>query len=97
MEDETISKVKRVLNDWNPLGKNASKVEDLNEYETEAIDILFYIDLEITTKRPVEIKKQIQKYVKVILTEAFNLNLTNEDCRLPAEKIYQILYDKGKS
>lgn len=97
MEDETISKVKRVLNDWNPLGKNASKVVDLNEYETEAIDILFYIDLEITTKRPVEVKKQIQKYVKVILTEAFNIDLTNEECRLPAEKIYQILYDKGTS
>jgi len=29
MEDETINKVKHVLNDWNPLGENASKIEDL--------------------------------------------------------------------
>ena len=93
MEDETISRVKHVLNDWNPLGENAYKVDDLNEYETEAIDILFYIDLEITTKRPVEVKKQIQKYVKEILEEAFNIDLTNEECRLPAEKIYQILFE----
>lgn len=93
MEDETIKKVKHVLNEWNPLGENASKIEDLNEYETEAIDILFYIDLEVTSKRPVEVKKQIQKYVKEILTEAFNIDLTNEECREPAEKIYQILYE----
>jgi hypothetical protein len=31
MEEETINKVKHVLNDWNPLGENASKIEDLNE------------------------------------------------------------------
>lgn len=28
MEDETINKVKHVLNDWNPLGENASRIED---------------------------------------------------------------------
>jgi hypothetical protein len=93
MEDEIIKKVKHVLNEWNPLGENASKIEELNEYETEAIDILFYIDLEVTSKRPVEVKKQIQKYVKEILMEAFNIDLTNEECREPAEKIYQILYE----
>jgi len=93
MEDEILNKVKHVLNDWNPLGENASKIEDLNEYETEAIDILFYIDLEITSRRPVEVKKQIQKFVKEILTEAFNIDLTNEECRIPAEKIYEILYE----
>jgi hypothetical protein len=93
MEDETINKVKQVLNDWNPLGKNASKIEDLNEYESEAIDILFYIEVEITSKRPVEVKKQIQKYVKEILTEAFDIDLTNEECKIPSEKIYQIVFE----
>jgi len=94
MEQEIIDKVKLVLNDWNPLGKNASKIEDLNEYETEAIDILFYIDLEIISKRPVEVKKQIQKTVKEMLTDAFRLDLSNEECRITAEKIYQIVYGK---
>lgn len=94
MEQEIIDKVKLVLNDWNPLGKNASKIEDLKEYEIEAIDILFYIDFEITSKRPVEMKKQIQSIVKGIITEAFKIDLTNEECRIPAEKIYQIVYGK---
>jgi len=94
MEDEILNKVKHVLNDWNPLGKYASKIHDLNEYETEANDILFYIDFEITSKRPVEVKKQIQKLVKDVLTQAFNIDLTFEECRIPAEKIYQILHEK---
>ena len=91
MEQETINKVKHVLNDWNPLGKNASKIDDLNEYESEAVDILFYIDLEVTIKRPAEAKKKIQRLVKNIIEEAFDIDLISEDCRLPAEKIYQIL------
>jgi hypothetical protein len=50
-EDEILNKVKHVLNDWNPPGENASKIQDLNEYETEANDILFHIDFEITSKK----------------------------------------------
>ena len=94
MEQEIIDKVKLVLNDWNPLGKNASKIEDLNEYETEAIDILFYIDFEITSKRPVEVKKKIERIVNEIILEAFRIDLDNEECSKAAEKIYQIVYKK---
>ena len=94
MEYEILNKVKHVLNDWNPLGEYASKINDINEYETEANDILFYIDFEITSKRPVEVKKQIQKLVKDVLTQAFNIDLTTEEWRIPAEKIYQILHEK---
>lgn len=93
MEQEIINKVKHVLNDWNPLGKNASKIEDLNEYETEAVDILFYINLEVSTKRPAEAKRQIQRLIKNVIEEAFNIDLIFEDCRIAAEKIYQILHE----
>ena len=78
---------------YNTLFEIQYSTSDLNEYETEASDILFYIDLEITSRRPVEVKKQNQKFVKEILTEAFNIDLTNEECRIPAEKIYEILYE----
>jgi len=93
MEDEIINKVKHVLNEWNPLGENASNIEDLKEYEIEAIDILFYIDLEVTSKRPVDAKKQIQRLIKDVLEEAFNIDLTIGNCKIPAEKIYKILHD----
>lgn len=44
MNEELIEKVKQILTEWNPLGDYASEVEDLNNYETEAIDILFYLN-----------------------------------------------------
>ncbi|RQW78582.1 MAG: hypothetical protein EHM79_21375 [Geobacter sp.] len=94
MEYEILNNVKHVLNDWNPPGEYASKIHDLNEYETEANDILFYIDFKTTSKKTLEVKK-INKLVKDVLKQAFNINLTNEECREPAEKIYQILYEKS--
>jgi len=41
MNEEHIKKVKRLLTSWNPLGERAIQISDLNEYETEAVDILF--------------------------------------------------------
>jgi hypothetical protein len=91
MEDEILNKVKNVLTEWNPLGEYASKIEDLNEYESEACDILFFIDTEIMYKKSKDTQKRILKIVRQILNEAFNLDLTNEDCAKPSEKIYQII------
>ncbi|OQA95656.1 MAG: hypothetical protein BWY22_02103 [Bacteroidetes bacterium ADurb.Bin217] len=39
-----IDKVKKILIEWNPLGNRAKEISDLNNYETEAIDILFFFD-----------------------------------------------------
>lgn len=44
MDDELIEKVKLILTEWNPLGDQASQIDDLDNYETEAIDILFYLN-----------------------------------------------------
>jgi hypothetical protein len=41
MEDHEVSEVARVLSEWNPLGDDAERVEDLDGYKTESIDILF--------------------------------------------------------
>lgn len=38
-------------------------------------------------------KLKLEEFCNLLLTDAFNINLTNEECRIPAEKIYQILYD----
>ena len=94
MEQEIIDQVKLVLNTWNPLGKNAKKIKDLNNYETEVIDILFFIETEITSTRPVEVKKKIQKILYEIISETFFINLNAEECSQAAEKIYQIVYKK---
>jgi hypothetical protein len=47
MDEKHIEKVKQLLTDWNPLGERAKQITDLGNYETEAIDILFYLDKKI--------------------------------------------------
>ena len=41
MEDYEVSEVARILNEWNPLGDDAERVDDLDGYKTESADILF--------------------------------------------------------
>ena len=36
----------KILTDWNPLGNKASKISDLDNYSTEADDIIFNIDFQ---------------------------------------------------
>ena len=91
MNEEHIRRVKEILTQWNPLGERASEISDLNDYETEAVDVLFHINIEIHFKKTDNPKKRIQIIVKEVLNEAFNLWLTDKDCEKASESIYQIL------
>ena len=66
MNEEQIDKVKLILTEWNPLGEQASKVDDLNNYETEAIDILFYLDKKSSVDR-------INKIMTEVISQAFGV------------------------
>ena len=91
MNDNQIKIVKDVLTKWNPLGDQANSVHDLNDYETEAIDILFNIEMEIAPSKAKNPKKFIRKIIKETLNEAFSLWLTDEDCDKPSEEILSLL------
>jgi len=84
MEEEQIKGVMKILNDWNPLGKRVYEISDLDGYRSEAIDILFYIELNHS-------KAKIENIVKTILNEAFNLSLKNEECSKVAGLIYDLI------
>lgn len=84
MDDEQIEKVKQVLVEWNPLGNRALKVEDLNNYETEAIDILFYIDKKSSINR-------INKIMIEVISQAFRVYHDLKDSIKYAEKIKEVL------
>jgi hypothetical protein len=54
-EDEKIIEISEILTAWNPLGERAAAMKDLDNYQTEAVDIMseiirdaFLIDLEKT-------------------------------------------------
>jgi hypothetical protein len=73
MNEEHIRLLKEKLIELNPLGEKAKLISDLNDYETEAIDILSEIE-----KR--DSRKRVQKIVRTMLEEAFNFDLKEEDC-----------------
>ena len=45
MQDYEIEEVAKILNEWNPLGDDASKIKDLDGYRTEATDIIFHLSI----------------------------------------------------
>ena len=84
MDETQIIKVAEVLSEWNPLGKTAHNISDLDGYRTEAIDIIatFHLPFGGVTER---------SKVMNVLNQAFDLSLSEKDCAEPARKIALIL------
>ena len=85
MEDFEISEVAKVLSEWNPLGDDAERVNDLDGYKTESIDILF--ELESSRMNNAHVRKVVMQ----VLNEAFNIELTTSECTDAANRIIGIL------
>ena len=88
MEDYEISEVAKVLGEWNPLGDDAERVNDLDGYKTESVDILF--ELEMNGLNNARVKKVVMQ----VLNEAFNIELTESDCSDAANSILCMLSKK---
>jgi len=85
--EKHIQKTMEVLSDWNPLGDRADLVKDLDNYRTEAIDILFHMGLGGSSTDPGIV-------IRDILNEAFDLSLSLDECSSVAQKIAQIKLSK---
>ena len=95
MNDHKIEQIKSILKHWNPLGNAAHSVKDLNDYETEVLDIIFQLTIECDFPEKKVTQKQVSKMVKEILNDAFNLYLTNSDCEVPSKEILEVLKQSG--
>jgi len=93
-DDEIVKEIMKILLEWNPLGSSAKNLPDLDNYEPEANDIFYFYDDDLQFPRYKDKKTKVLKVVKTIINETFNLNLTEDDCKKPSEKIYDILYDR---
>jgi hypothetical protein len=80
--------VAKILSEWNPLGDDAGRVNDLDGYKTEPADILF--ELEMRSMRSARVKKLVMQ----VLNEAFDIELTENECSDAANKIIGILSKK---
>ncbi len=84
MDKEQIEKVKQLLTDWNPLGEKAKQINDLRNYEIEAIDILYYLDKKTSVN-------QINKIMTQVLSEAYDLEIDLDVSMKYAERIRKVL------
>jgi hypothetical protein len=82
MEDELISAVTSILNEWNPLEDKAATISDLEGYKYEAMDILSTI--EIT-------KVSTEEAVSQVLTQAFGISLDPVQLNICSSKIEHLL------
>ncbi len=84
MNEKHIARIKELLTEWNPLGEESILIEDLNNYETEATDILFH-----SKKRHSLI--QINKLISTVINQAFGLNVNETESESIAEEISKML------
>jgi len=83
--EKKIRAVQDILVEWNPLGPRAKSIHDLNEYHTEAIDIICQLRIQaIRGFGPIQV-------VQMVLNSAFDLNLSRSECKKPARKIVAAL------
>ena len=82
MNDELISSVASILDDWNPLGDKASTIDSLEGYKYEAIDILSIIEVS---------KLPVKEAVSQVITEAFSITLIESELRHYSAKIERLL------
>ena len=82
--EEKIRKTMDLLTTWNPLGDKAKTIRDLDDDRTEAIDILFNLQLADPTANPARI-------VQKVLNQAFDLSLSLEECPDVSREIQEFI------
>lgn len=89
MEEKLIKIIQNILTEWNPLKEGAQRVKDLDNYRTEAIDIIFNLEMENKISA-----SSSAKITREVLNEAFNLYLTKEECKESSFQIYKAIKNK---
>ena len=80
--DEKTIEISRILTAWNPLGERAAAIKDLDNYQTEAMDILSLIELYGYSPK---------KAVSEIIREAFLIDLEKTELDHFSSKIKAVL------
>jgi hypothetical protein len=84
MEEYEIKGVAKILNEWNPLGDDANTIKDLDGYRTEAMDIIFNLNIDKN-------RANAENIIMEVLNQAFDLNLSKNECIGPTQKILNVI------
>ena len=80
--DKKTIEISRILTAWNPLAERAGAIKDLDNYQTEAMDILSVIELYGYSPK---------KATSEVLQEAFLIDLKKTELDHYSRKIQAIL------
>ena len=89
MEEIKIQRIMQILTKWNPLKDKAKEIKDLDNYRTEAIDIVSTYNIFCGKD------DSFVNLVKDILNQAFDITLSNKDCKTTAKKILKVINYKS--
>jgi hypothetical protein len=81
-ENEKIIEISKILTAWNPLGERAAAVKNLDNYQTEAVDIMSVITLYGYSPK---------KAVSEIIRDAFLIDLEKTELDHYSSKIKAVL------
>jgi hypothetical protein len=81
--DKQIESVMAVLTRWNALGDRAESIADLDNYRTEAMDILAQLGMSWHGMSAPGV-------VQTVLNQSFDLCFTVEDCEQAAREINRV-------
>ena len=84
MEEYEIKEVAKILNEWNPLGDDADTIKDLDGYRTEAMDIVFNLNIDKN-------RANAENIIMEVLNQAFDLNLSKNECIGQTQKILNVI------
>jgi len=84
MNEELITKVASIIEQWNPLGSAANTTDNLDGYRYEAIDIIATIQLSDSSDN-------VKKSIEQVLTQAFNIELNQTQLIEATSKIKNLL------
>lgn len=87
MNKKHIERLKEILSEWNPLGDQSSQISDLENYETEATDILFHINKKYSAE-------QISKIICTVLGQAFSINVDEKKSLAVANEVHSMMNEK---
>lgn len=91
MTNDKIERIKKILTEWNPAKDLQFEITDINNYDTEAKDLIFNLEIEFDFPERKVTLTQTLKMLKEVLNGAFKLHLTNFDCEPHGTSIMKIL------
>ena len=92
--ENQIERIKKILTEWNPLEDSSEKFPDLDNYNIEANDIYFNLEIDIDFPTKNHHLEKVKNMIQEVIEGAFMIEVNDKKCEAAAIKINEILKEK---